>query len=70
MHKGRKTGEVVESLVFTKGLQQSLGIDLGRCGWFIGTKVHADDVWQGVKDGTFGGFSIGGHGHRTAIEDG
>lgn len=68
MHRGRQTGEVVDSIMFTAELQKALGIDLGREGWFVGVKVHDDATWAKVKDGTFTGFSIGGKGIRTEVE--
>ena len=46
MHQGIKKAEVVESIVFTKGLQDALGIDLGQEGWFIGMKFHDRDAFE------------------------
>ena len=28
--------------------------------WILAFKVHDDEIWQGILDGTFKGFSIGG----------
>lgn len=64
-----KIGEVVESMVMTKAKQDALGIDLGQEGWLITMKVHDDEVWKSVKDGTFKAFSIGGRGVRIPMED-
>lgn len=58
-------GQIVESLVMTKSLQEALGIDLGRSGWLIGYRVDDDDLWAAVKKGEFAAFSIGG----SAIRD-
>lgn len=65
MHQGMPCGEIVESVVLTKDVQESLGIDLGKVGWFIGFKVRSEEVWQKVKSGELKAFSIGG----TAVRD-
>ena len=59
-------GEIVESVVFTKELQDALGIDLGRVGWFIGFQVHDEEVWKRVKSGELPAFSIRG---TATVED-
>ena len=58
-HTGEKRGEVVQSMVMTKELQDALGIDLGIIGWLVCVKVESDEMWQQAKDGKFTGFSIG-----------
>lgn len=68
MHDELGIGTVVESIVLTKQVQDALGIDLGREGWFVGLKVDNDAVWKRVKSGELRAFSIGGSGTRTAIE--
>jgi hypothetical protein len=67
MHKGRKTHEIVDSIVFTKELQKALGIDLPYEGWFVGVKVHDDQTWNLVKSGKYRSFSIGGTGERHPL---
>ena len=52
--------ELVESVIFTKDLQDSLGIDLGKEGWFVGFRITDDNLLQKVQDGTYTMFSIGG----------
>lgn len=69
MHEGDQIGEVVESLVFTSDVQKALGIDLGKIGWFIGMKIHDDEIWEKVKSGSLAAFSIGGRGRRIEIDD-
>lgn len=59
LHQG-KAGTIVDSIFFSKAVQDALGIDLGRVGWFIGYRVDDDAAWAGVKDGTYAAFSIGG----------
>lgn len=70
MHDGEGIGEVVESVVLTKGLQQALGIEVGKVGWLIGMHVADDAAWVSFKDGTFTGFSIGGAAVREEMADG
>lgn len=60
MHDGEQVGEVVESIVFTEDVQEALGIDLNKVGWFIAMKIHNDDVWEKFKSGELEAFSIGG----------
>lgn len=59
--------KIVASIVFTKEVQKTLGIDLGKVGWFIGFKVYNDEVWKGVKSGQYKDFSIGGRAFREPI---
>jgi hypothetical protein len=66
MHQGEPIGELVESLVLTKSLQQALGVDLGLVGWIIGARITHDDAWAAVKAGHLPAFSIGGTGVRVA----
>ena len=69
MHNGSAVGEFVESLVFTKDVQAALGINLNKVGWFVGLKVHDEDVWKAFKSGEFPMFSIGGFGERVLEEE-
>lgn len=70
MHKGHVIAEVVESVIMTADVQKKMGVDLGGdVGWFIGMKVHDDEVWKGIKDGTYRAFSIGGRGVRVPLKD-
>jgi hypothetical protein len=66
---GPHLGQVVESVVMTPTVRKAMGLDPnGPTGWFVGMKIHDDDVWKGVKDGTYSAFSIGGSGTRTPIQ--
>lgn len=67
MHDGDGIGEVLHSFPLTAELAKSLGISADREGWIVGVKVHDDNVWKAVKDGTFRAFSIGGHSRRVPI---
>jgi len=65
-----KAGEILESLVMTRDLQKSLGIDLGKVGWLICMKLENEAVKKKVADGTLKSFSIGGSGRREEITAG
>ena len=69
MHEGDAKGVVVESIVFTKDKQASLGIPDGILpeGWFITVKVQDPEVFAKVKDGTFKMFSIQGNAKRIKV---
>lgn len=69
MHRGNRVGDVVESMLFTEDVQKSLGIDLGKVGWFIGMKIHDDKTWESFKSGELSAFSIGGKGKRIEYQD-
>jgi len=60
-------GTVVESMVFTKEVQKSLGIDLKKTGWYIGVKIEDDKVLAKVKSGEYRAFSFGGNGERVPV---
>ena len=60
-------GDVVESLVMTPDVQKSLGIDLGKTGWFIGYRIDDPEVRGLVKSGDLKAFSIGGRARRVPL---
>ena len=67
MHAGDQIGEVIHSLPLTAELAKALGIEADREGWIIGMKIRDDAMWQSVKSGDFGAFSIGGRAKREAL---
>lgn len=69
MHEGGSVGTVVESIVFTKEKQQAMGIPENTVpvGWFITVKVHDDETFAKVKDGTYKMFSIQGKCKRIKL---
>lgn len=69
MHRKIAKGGLVESMVFTHEKQKALGIDLGQVGWWVGFKVHDDELWAAHKRGERPEFSIGGASHSTHIDD-
>lgn len=68
MHDG-PVGEIVDSVFFSKHVQEALDIDLGKIGWFVGFRVADDAAWEGVKSGKFKAFSIGGNAQTEDIDD-
>ena len=68
MHTEEGVAKLVSSVVFTKELQNMLGIDLKKVGWLIGFKVYNDEVWKKIKSGDYKDFSIGGKAVREPVE--
>lgn len=69
MHVSKSGGIIVESLIVDGATKKALGIARPEEGWFIGYKVTDGEVWKGVKEGKYKGFSIGGTGVRTPIAE-
>jgi hypothetical protein len=61
--------ELVESIVFTKELQDILGIDLNKEGWFGAFRILDPDLLEKVEKRDYLMFSIGGTGLREEVED-
>jgi hypothetical protein len=68
-HLRKGVSTLVESFVVTPEKLQALGMpgDALPQGWWVGFKVHDEDVWKGVKSDPpkYTGFSIGGSGQRV-----
>jgi hypothetical protein len=61
--------ELVESMVFSKALQDALNIDIKKDGesvegWFVGFRITDEDLLDKVEKGELSMFSIGGSGIR------
>ena len=69
LHSGTEKAVLVESLVFTEEVQKALGIDLGKCGWFVGFRILDEEVLEKIATGEYAMFSIGGNGNRDVIEE-
>ena len=67
MHDRIGTGQLVESMVFTREKQAALGVDLKKVGWWVGFKVNDDKTWAAHKRGELPEFSIGGSGRRVEV---
>lgn len=64
--------ELVESMVFSKCLQDALGIDIKKDGesvegWFVGFRINDDELLAKVEKGELSMFSIGGTGVREDV---
>jgi len=62
-------GKLVESMVFTKEKQKSIGVDLGKSAWWCGFKIEDSEVWKKVKSGDYTAFSIHGKGVRQKLNE-
>jgi hypothetical protein len=67
MHGRRGVATLVESVMMTPEKYAAMGMPQGPIGWWVGFKVHDDDVWRRVKSGDYREFSIGGSGTRKAV---
>ena len=69
MHERGGVAVLIESVVFTEGKMQAMGIPAGTLpiGWWIGFKVTDEDVWQKIKDGTYSMLSIEGEAERIEV---
>ena len=60
MHKGESAGKVVFALPLTEANSKALGIKTEKTGLIVGIKPDEDEIFQKMKDGTYGAFSMGG----------
>ena len=61
----KQVGTLIESMVLTPEKIEKMGLpDETPRGWWIGFKVHDDEVWKAVKSDKYTGFSIHGMGKR------
>lgn len=60
MHEGEQVGQIIHSFPITKDICAALGIQSDMEGWITGYKVYDDTLWEDVKVGKYGAFSIGG----------
>jgi hypothetical protein len=69
MHVRKGVSTLVESVVFTPEKCEALGIPENTVptGWWVGFKVHDDNVWKGVKSKKYKQFSVHGSGMRKAL---
>ena len=66
VYKGGAT--LVESLVLSKSVQEALGIDLGKEGWFVGFRIDDDALLDKIVKGELKMFSIGGIGEEEFLD--
>lgn len=69
MHERGGCAVLIESMVFNREKQRTLGIPDGvlPVGWWIGFKVTDDDVWAKIKSGEYTMLSIEGTARRVPI---
>jgi hypothetical protein len=69
---GEPVATLVESIVFTKEKQEALGVPPGTLptGWFVGFKVHQEDLWQSFRKGERRMFSVHGKGKARRVLSG
>ena len=62
-------GHLIESFVTTPEKIEKMGLDPSTTpvGWWVGFKVDDGEVWDKVKDGTYGAFSVHGRGKRSSV---
>jgi hypothetical protein len=60
MHSGEVVGQIIHSFPISKEICSALGIQSDMEGWITGYKVYDDQLWEDVKVGKYGAFSIGG----------
>jgi hypothetical protein len=71
-HVVKGGAELVESMVFSRALQDALGIDIKKDGesvegWFVGFRINDEELLKKVESGKLSMFSIGGTGIREDI---
>jgi cation transport regulator ChaB len=69
MHeKTTGVGKLVTSVVTTKDIQESMGINPPiQIGWYGGFQISDDDVWKKIVNKEYSMFSIGGIGQREEV---
>jgi hypothetical protein len=67
MHTGIASGDIIESMVFTKEKYEALGLPQGKQGWWIGLHVKNNSTWEKVKSGELPEFSIHGTCERVPV---
>jgi hypothetical protein len=71
MHARRGVSKLVASVVLTPDIKRAMGItkmEPDHVGWFVGFKVHDDDLWSAIKRGERPEFSIGGASRVAEVE--
>ena len=64
-----RIGKIVDSLIITKDVAATLGMDTDQEGWIISMRVENDRVWDMVKGGELSMFSIGGVARKVEAEE-
>lgn len=67
-HSQKARAEVVESYLAPADMELG-GQKISKGSWVMAVHVIDDELWKSVKSGDYSGFSIGGTGARTKIEE-
>lgn len=69
-HTNVKSGEMIESIVFTPEKIEKMGIPAGvvPLGWWVGYHIDDKKTWERVEKGELRSFSIHGRGTRQKVE--
>ncbi len=70
-HETNVTGQVrlLESYVAPDDLTFETGVTVSKGAWIVCLKIDDKKLWQKVKDGSLGAFSVGGTAKRTPEEE-
>ncbi|UFK26761.1 hypothetical protein [Roseobacter phage RDJL6] len=60
MHTGEQTGTIVFAWPMTEDIAKAFGLEVKKTGLLIAVRPDADMLAK-FRDGTYSGFSIGGH---------
>ena len=63
-HRKIAKGVTLTDSYVTQGETKLGKTTLKKGTWIIGVKIENDAIWQGVKNGEYNGFSVGGFGKR------
>lgn len=68
-HEGEAKGQLVESVMFTKEKQASMGIPEGVLpeGWWVGFHIPDAEVFKKIKSGEYSMFSVEGSAVRKPV---
>lgn len=68
-HQRKGVSTLVESVVFTPEKVEKMGLPPGVAptAWWVGYRVHDDEVWANVRKGLYTSFSIHGKGVRKEV---
>ena len=61
MHEGESKGSILFAFPMTTDIAKAFGIETKTTGLLIAMKPDSDETLQKFRDGTYTGFSIGGH---------
>lgn len=66
-HEHTGVGDIVESAIINKAFRDAHSMPPGPEGWWVGMKIHSDDVWKRITSGELSELSFKGTARRTAL---